>query len=259
MNKSKIIYTELTSNELIAEEIYRMILKVPTGESAFQNINPGQFVNVYLEQKDTLLPRPISICAVIENEVHLVYKVVGKGTERMALIKKGEKVRISTPLGNGYCCPSNKRILLVAGGTGIPSMVTLATRLKELNCHVTALMGYKDEKFLVADMEKCCDEIFVAMEEGTQEFKGNIVQLLLEGNYTADECFACGPKEMLKEVNNYCALKNIELQVSLEERMGCGYGVCLGCAITIKDPDPIRRRVCKDGPVFLGKQVVWDE
>ena len=246
-------------NRVITGDVYRMILKIPAGETAFESTNPGQFVNVYLEQKDTLLPRPISICLVKNDEIHLVYKVVGKGTERMALIKEGEKVRISTPLGNGYSCPSNKRVLLVAGGAGIPPMVALAMKLKNSNCHVVGLLGYRDDSFLVTDMEDCCDQVFVAMEGSTEGFKGNIVQLLQAGNYTAEECFACGPKAMLKEVNNYCALKGIPLQVSLEERMGCGYGACVGCAVTINDPLPVKRRVCKDGPVFLGSQVVWDE
>ena len=86
-----------------------------------------------------------------------------------------------------------------------------------------------------------------------------VVYLLKSANLEVDQCFACGPKAMLKEVSKYCASKNIDLQVSLEERMGCGYGACLGCAVTINDPGPVNKRVCKDGPVFLGSQVVWDD
>jgi dihydroorotate dehydrogenase electron transfer subunit len=259
MTKSRIISAELLENENIAEGIYRMVLQIPPQEADFKSMNPGQFVNVYLEDRDTLLPRPISICMVKDDELHLIYKVVGKGTERMAQIKEGTQVRITTPLGNGYLCTPNKKVLLIAGGTGIPPMVALATRLKAINCRVTALLGYREEKFLTQDMKSCCDEIFFAMETENQDYQGNIVQLLQQGNYTAEECFACGPKGMLKEVNEYCLLKGMNLQVSLEERMGCGYGACLGCTVTIKDPDPVKRRVCKDGPVFSGNKVVWDE
>lgn len=259
MSEQKIIYMELLENEKIANNIYRMVLKIPLSEIAFQNIIPGQFINIYLEQKDTLLPRPISICRVKKGELHLVYKVVGKGTQRLMQIKVGERVKISTPLGNGYSCSLNKKALIVAGGTGIPPMLGLAIRLKELNCHVTALLGYKDESFLFEDLKACCDDVFIAMEEGHQGFKGNVVDLFKSGNYMVDECFACGPKGMLKEVDSFCSLENISLQVSLEERMGCGYGACLGCVVTINDPQPVKKRVCKDGPVFIGRQVLWDE
>ena len=259
MSKSKVIYVPLVKNENIARDIYRMVLKIPKEEPAFRNTIPGQFVNVYLDEKDTLLPRPISICDVKDEELHLVYKVVGKGTQRMMTIKEGELVRITGPLGNGYSCPTNKRVLLIAGGTGIPSMVALAKRLKLLNCHVTSLLGYRDECFLVQDMNECCHEAFLAMETGDQGFKGNVVELLKSADTKVDFCYACGPKPMLKDVSEYCAYKNIELQVSLEERMGCGYGACLGCAVTINDPGPVKKRVCKDGPVFIGSQVVWDE
>lgn len=259
MCKSKIIYAALLRNEKIARDIYRMILKIPQGESAFEKAVPGQFVNVYLDEKDTLLPRPISICETKNRELHLVYKVVGKGTQRMKNIKKGDQVRITTPLGNGYYCPTNRRVLLIAGGTGIPSMVALSTRLKLLNCHVISLLGYRDECFLVQDMNACCDEVFLAMETGNEGYKGNVVDLLKTTDFKAEVCFACGPKPMLEEVSKYCDSKNIELQVSLEERMGCGFGACMGCAVTINDPEPMKKRVCKDGPVFLGRQVVWDE
>lgn len=259
MIKSKLIYTKLIENKSIAKNIYRMILKIPSGEDAFERTIPGQFINIYLEHKDSLLPRPISICMVKGDEIYLVYKAVGKGTERMALIRAGEKVKISTPMGNGFTCMPNKKVLLIAGGAGIPPMVALALKLKQLNCQVTGILGFKDESFLVRDMEECCDEVFVAMEERADGFKGNIVELLKEGNYTGEECFACGPKAMLKEVNSYCESKDITLQVSLEERMGCGYGACLGCAITINSPEPLKLRVCKDGPVFRGSQVAWDE
>lgn len=259
MSKSKIIYAPLLNNENIAQDIYRMVLDISHEASLFQKIVPGQFVNVYLDDKDTLLPRPISICELKKDELHLVYKVVGKGTRRMMDIKEGQEVKISTPLGNGYSCPTDKRVLLIGGGTGIPSMVALASRLKRLNCHVTAFLGFRDQDFLAQDMNECCDNVFLAMETGEQGFKGNVVDLLKSANLEVDQCFACGPKAMLKEVSKYCASKNIDLQVSLEERMGCGYGACLGCAVTINDPGPVNKRVCKDGPVFLGSQVVWDD
>lgn len=259
MKKSKIISTILIKNEAIALEVYRMILKLPEGEEGFKNMNPGQFVNVYLKEKDSLLPRPISICMLKDNEVHLVYKVVGKGTKRMAEIEEGQVVRISTPLGNGYNCPSNKEVLLVGGGAGIPPMLALAIKLKELKCQVRVLLGYKDQCFLLEEMRACCDEVIIAMETENENFHGNIVQCLSHGSYMAEEAFACGPKAMLREVNHYCSLKDIDLQVSLEERMGCGYGACWGCAVTIDDGSATKKRVCKDGPVFIGSQVVWDE
>lgn len=259
MTKSKIIHAPLLRNENIAQDVYRMVLQIAQEIQGFRDFIPGQFVNVYLKEKDTLLPRPISICEIKNDQLHLVYKCVGLGSQRMAEIKKGERVRISTPLGNGYSCPTNKKVLLIAGGTGIPSMVALASKLKQLNCHVTALLGYRDQGFLVQDMNRCCHDVFVAMETGQKAFKGNVIELLRENKLEADLCFACGPKAMLREVSRYCASKNIEVQVSLEERMACGYGACLGCAITINDPEPINKRVCKDGPVFLGSQVVWDE
>ncbi len=259
MDKSKIIYASLLSNDNIAQDIYRMVLDISHEISSFQNMVPGQFVNLYLDEKDTLLPRPISICELSKGKLHLVYKVVGIGTQRMMKMKNSQQIRISTPLGNGYSCPTDKRVLLIGGGTGIPSMVALASRLRQLNCEITALLGFRNQDFLVQDMNECCDNVFLAMETGERGFRGNVIELLKSTNLDFDQCFACGPKIMLKEVNNYCASKNIDLQVSLEERMGCGYGACLGCVVTINDPEPVNKRVCKDGPVFQGSQVVWDE
>jgi len=269
--KKKIINADILENTCIATGIYRMVIGGMEISRWFGEAIAGQFVNIYTDNAARLLPRPISLCRLEPDRFTVIYKAIGKGTQEMAGKKPGDKVRISTPLGNGYSESIDfaKNIMIAAGGVGVPPMLELAIRLRKRGCRITAILGFANESFLVEDFREVCDEVFVSTENGSEGFEGNALQLIKERGIVAEQCFACGPKAMLRSLNEYCGEQNIELLVSLEERMGCGYGACVGCSVTLlrkaepASPDSeiyeIKKKVCKDGPVFYGKEVAWDD
>jgi len=258
-----VVNCQVVENREIAVGIYKITIG---GESVLpicKDLAPGQFINVYMKDKSTLLPRPISICNIEKDAIELVYKVVGKGTGEMSGYKRGDSIRISSPLGNGFRLDadgSEKRAVLVAGGVGVPPMIELAKALKKLGMAVTGVFGFQEEPFLIREMEAHCDRLFIATENGMEGFHGNVIQLMVEQNITGDEFYSCGPKPMLKALALACEEMKVPVQVSLEERMGCGYGACVGCTCRIKEGEKVvQKAVCKDGPVFKGNEVVWDE
>lgn len=284
----KILIGKVLCNREIANEIYKMEIAMSTSDMGkvntadmdiattdTQNVKAGQFVNIYLEDKSLLLPRPISICDATDTSITIVYRVVGKGTNELSKYKENVAIRVSTPLGNGYFIEGidqgsvmkdykGKTVAVVGGGIGVPPMLLLAKRLKEKGAEVIATVGFQAEPFLIEELEKHCIEVHVATDNGVVGYHGNAVQMIRDKNISADEYFSCGPKVMLKALSDFCIQKNIPCQVSLEERMGCGYGACVGCTckIKVKTDNGIeiqQRRVCKHGPVFFGEEVVWDE
>ncbi|WP_312650932.1 dihydroorotate dehydrogenase electron transfer subunit [Aminipila sp.] len=267
----KIVTGKVLCNNLIAKDIYKMeISAADMGE-----IKPGQFVNIYLDDKSLLLPRPISICDATNNSITIVYRVVGKGTKVLSTYKERHNVRVSTPLGNGYFIEGidfggsiddykGKTVTVVGGGIGVPPMLFLAKKLKEKGAEVVAAVGFQAEPFLIEELEKHCIEVHVATDNGAVGFHGNAVQMIKAENMISDEYYSCGPKVMLKALSDFCVEKDIPCQVSLEERMGCGYGACVGCTCKVKvktdhGVEIQQKGVCKHGPVFFGEEVAWDE
>ncbi|WP_312352894.1 dihydroorotate dehydrogenase electron transfer subunit [Aminipila sp.] len=267
----KILTGKVMCNDEIAKKIYKMQISCPD----MGTVKAGQFVNIYLNDKSLLLPRPISICDADDNSITIVYRVVGKGTSILAEYKFSEPIRVSTPLGNGYFIEGTesggriddyrgKRAILAGGGIGVPPMVLLAKNLQEKGAEVIAAVGFQAEPFLIEELEKYCWEVHIATDNGITGFHGNAVQMIEEKNLTADEFYSCGPKVMLRALSELCMKKDIPCQVSLEERMGCGYGACVGCTCKIKvqterGMEIQQKGVCKHGPVFFGEEVVWDE
>ena len=251
----------------IAEGIYSLTVQYPE-VSAPEEVKPGQFVGVYPKNAASLLPRPISICEWNKEErtLRLVYRTVGKGTKEFSRLQTGDTVDLLGILGNGYEISSlkGKKVLLLGGGIGAPPMLGLAEALYEANKEagedpgnlVTAVMGYRTDDLFLAEEFGRVSRLLVSTDDGTAGVKGNVVdavRTLLEKVKEThfDAVCACGPMPMLKAL---CAKTDKPGQISLEARMGCGFGACMGCTIdTVNGP----KRVCREGPVFGREEIKW--
>jgi dihydroorotate dehydrogenase electron transfer subunit len=250
---------KIISQNLLAEGIYDMWLETPIAE----DVVPGQFVGVYTVNKAALLPRPISICEVDRERsaIRLVYRVVGAGTAEFALYQPEDNIMILGPLGNGFPLEkaAGKRAVVMGGGIGVPPLLETAKNLRALAGNggpesVKAVMGYRDSAtFLSEDFRKYA-ELYIASDDGSVGTKGNVIDVLREENIECDVIFACGPMPMLKGIAAYTREKGIKAYISLEERMACGVGACLGCVCKTKEVDAHSHvknaRICTDGPVF---------
>ena len=240
----------------IAGGIFDMWLETELAKEA----HPGQFIGVYPKNKSTLLLRPISICEVNEEKtaLRLVYRVAGQGTEEFSSYHTGEELQIIGILGNGFPLEKGKgkNVFLMGGGIGVPPILQLA---KELDAEKKILLGYRDGGlFLKEDFEPYGD-VYVATEDGSAGTKGNVMDAIKENALTAEVIFACGPMPMLRAIKKYAAENNIEAYISLEERMACGVGACLGCVCKTVQKDHHTNvnntRICVEGPVFLAEEV----
>ena len=246
---------KVLSQNKIAEGIYSMWIECEAASSA----KPGQFIDVYVNDDSKLLPRPISICEVKDNLLRIVYRVVGGGTKLMSTYVSGDSIDIIGPLGNGFDMKEGKAIL-VGGGIGIPPMVELAKALSEKigKENVIAVMGYRDELFLTEELESF-STVYIATEDGNTGTKGTVIDALNENGISGDVMYACGPIPMLKALKDWAIDKDIECQISLEERMACGIGACLACVCKTKEKDEhsnvCNKRICKDGPVFDAQEI----
>lgn len=239
--------------EEIADDIYSMWLRA---EKITEHAKAGQFVSVYSRDGSRLLPRPISICAIdkADSAIRLVYRVAGKGTEEFSHLHTGTHLNLVGPLGNGFP-KKEKKAFLIGGGIGIPPMLQLA---RELNCEKQIVLGYRDELFLYDEFKKE-GSVYVATEDGSFGTEGNVLDAIRENGLDAEIIYACGPTPMLRALKEYAAEKKMECWISMEERMACGIGACLGCVCQSKHKDNHsnvkNKRICKDGPVFRAEEV----
>lgn len=245
---------KVLSQQNLAEGVYSLLLSTRIAKEAV----PGQFINIFSEDGSKLLPRPISICEIDKEKdtIRVVYRVVGKGTLEFSSLSQGDTIEVMGPLGNGFPI-EGKTAIVVGGGIGVPPMLELA---KELAGNVTAVMGYRnDSLFLAEEFIDAASELIVATDDGSVGVHGTVVDAMVENDLTADVIYACGPKPMLKGVAEYALKRGIKCYVSMEERMACGVGACLGCVCQSKEVDDHshvkNKRVCKDGPVFLATEV----
>ncbi len=237
---------EIISNISLNESIYKMVLLGDT----LGIKSSGQFINIKLEGK--YLRRPISVCDYDEETITIIYKVVGSGTKQLSAMKKGEKLDILTGLGNGYDTQkSGNKPLLIGGGVGIPPLYRLCKELINAGKDVSVVLGFntKAESFYVDEFKDLGATVYVASVDGTLGIKGFVTDAL-PNEYSYFYC--CGPEPMLKAV--YKAT-NTSGQFSFEERMGCGFGACMGCSCkTITG----YKRICKDGPVLQKEEILWE-
>ena len=249
------------AQQCIADGIYD--LTIQTKEIA-AHAKPGQFVSVYSNAADKLLPRPISLCGIDKEAgtLRLVYRVTGPGTgtEEFSRLKAGDTVRVLGPLGNGFCVEPGKKAFLIGGGIGIPPMLGLAKSMKETGeAAFVSVMGYRDAQTFLLDELNEQSACFVASEDGSVGTKGNVLDAIRENQLQAEVIYACGPTPMLRALKAYAKEQGMTCYVSMEERMACGIGACLACVCNSKDTDAHsnvkNKRICKEGPVFLAEEV----
>ena len=212
---------------------------------------PGQFVNILLD--GLYLRRPISVCDYDESTLTLVYKVVGKGTEQMSRKAAGEKLDILTGLGNGYDLTlSGDRPVLLGGGVGVPPLYNLAKKLLAQGKKVSVILGFntKSEIFYEEEFKKLGCDVTVTTVDGSYGIQGFVTTALETMDYTY--FYTCGPEPMLKAI--YKA-SNTSGQMSFEERMGCGFGACMGCSCKTLTGN---KRICKEGPVMKKEEILWE-
>lgn len=237
---------EIKSNRMLAKNTYEMKLLGDT--SAFSA--PGQFLNIKLD--GFFLRRPISVCDYDENSITIIYKTVGKGTEKMSGMKEGEKLDILTGLGNGFDTQkSGTEPVVIGGGAGIPPMYKLAKELIAQGKTVSAILGFNgsDEVFYTDEFKKIGAEVYITTVDGSVGTKGFVTDALKNIDYTF--FYTCGPEPMLKAIYN--ASKTLG-ELSFEERMGCGFGACMGCSCKTKYGN---KRICKDGPILEMEEIIW--
>ncbi len=234
------------SNEPLTQDVYKMVLAGDTSAITA----PGQFVNIRLD--GLFLRRPISVCDYDAETLTLLYKVVGKGTEAMSRMKSGQ-LDILTGLGNGYdLTVAGEKPVLIGGGVGVPPMYNLAKKLLEMGKKVSVILGFneKSQIFYEEEFRQLGCDVTVTTVDGSYGLKGFVTDALKDMDYSY--FYTCGPEPMLKAVYKASVTSG---QMSFEERMGCGFGACMGCSCKTLTGC---KRICKDGPVMKKEEILWE-
>jgi dihydroorotate dehydrogenase electron transfer subunit len=237
---------EIISNKQLTDSIFEMILKGDTTSITA----PGQFINIKLD--GFYLRRPISICDYDNETVTIIYKVVGEGTEVMSKMTTGEKLDVLCGLGNGFdTSKSTDKPVLIGGGVGVPPMYNLCKKLVSEGKNVTVILGFnkKEEIFYEDEFKKLGADVKVTTVDGSYGVKGFVTDALKDTEYTY--FYTCGPMPMFKAIEATAVTSG---QYSFEERMGCGFGACMGCSCKTKYGN---KRICKDGPVLEREEIIW--
>lgn len=242
----EVIY-KVVSNQKIAKDVYKMILSGDTSAITA----PGQFVNLKLD--GFYLRRPISVCDCSPDSLTLIYKVVGGGTELMSMLEQGHKVNALTGLGNGYNTDkSGEKPLLVGGGVGVPPLYKLCRELVAKGVKPTVVMGFnsKDDVFYEQEFKDLGAEVYVATADGSYGEKGFVTDIIKRLDYSF--FYTCGPEPMFRAMSGVMKTSG---QYSFEERMGCGFGACMGCSCKTLTGN---KRICREGPVMNSEEIIWD-
>ena len=244
----KQVFLTVKENIALTDSVYKMVL---TGDVSGVT-NCGQFVNIKLD--GLFLRRPISVCDCEGDELTLVYKVVGKGTEQMSQMRGGEALDVLVGLGNGYdTSVSGNAPLLIGGGVGVPPMYMLCKRLVREGKKPTVILGFNkaDEIFYEKEFEALGVKVILSTVDGSYGIRGFVTNAMEEIDYSY--FYTCGPEPMLKAVYRAASTSG---QFSFEERMGCGFGACMGCSCKTVTG---YKRICKEGPVLCKEEILWEK
>jgi len=239
---------KVIENTPLTNIVFKMVLKGDVSDIK----NSGEFINIKLEGK--YLRRPISVCDIDATTVTIIYKVVGDGTEQMSEMPIGTELDVLVGLGNGYDLSlAGDAPLLLGGGVGVPPLYNLAKRLIEMGKKVTVVLGFntKDEIFFENEFKALGAETFVTTADGTYGIKGFVTDAMKDIEYSY--FYTCGPEPMLKAIYKASTTSG---QMSFEERMGCGFGACMGCSCKTLTG---YKRICKDGPVMKKEEILWED
>lgn len=242
----KVAMYKVTENKKIAKNVFEMHLEGDT--SAI--MASGQFVNIKID--GFYLRRPISVCDYDDKKIVIIYKVVGRGTEAMSKMPIGTELDVMTGLGNGYNLElSGEKPLLIGGGVGVPPMYNLCKKLTAMGKEVSVILGFNtaDEVFYKEKFEALGAKVYVATADGSLGTKGFVTDIIPELEYT--HFYTCGPEAMFKAIERTAKGTG---SFSFEERMGCGFGACMGCSCKTKYGN---KRICKDGPVLEREEIIW--
>ncbi|MBN2145340.1 MAG: dihydroorotate dehydrogenase electron transfer subunit [Candidatus Aureabacteria bacterium] len=266
--KSKIIEKHrsllVLSNRQIQKNFCLMQLECP---EETDSILPGQFLTVVLPSKESLIPRPFSILDAGKSKITIFYKILGKGTQLLSLIKKGEFLKVLFPLGNAFPNVPVNHLVLLSGGIGcVPIffyMKRLAQSHKTDTCKVKVYLGASDADhfFFLDQMKRWKFDISLSTDNGSLGKKGTCLDALKEDmkqGKKVSAMLACGPYPMLKAVAHFGEDRRIPAYLAMEQVMGCGFGACMGCAVPVKDKKQAYKMVCMDGPVFESKEIQWE-
>ncbi len=244
---------KIISNKKIARDALRLTVEAP-----FLSSKAGQFVMVKVS--DSLVPllrRPMSIAGHEGRELSIIYKTVGEGTKILATKKAGDEIDIDGPYGNWFDPPEGKKIIMVGGGAGIPPLLYFAKQNKNHGLNITAIVGgaSKDDIFGLEELNNACRKTIITTNDGSDGIKGFTIDALKDiENVNNCHIISCGPLGMLEAIEAFCESNGVSAEVSTEEKMGCGFGVCLGCMVETVEG---KKRVCVSGPVFKTGVIQW--
>ena len=247
-------WMEIISNTKIAQNVYEMKLK---GQGAGKITAPGQFVNIKVStlESQPYLRRPMSVCEYDDENLTIIYKVVGEGTNILKSKQPGEKLDMLLGLGNGFPLPDIQKAVLIGGGVGVPPMYELGKQLVQKGVEVTTILGFNSSiDVFYEDKFKALGDCYVATMDGSYGEKGNVVDVLKKYQLTYDKYFSCGPEKMLDALVKFDDQNGY---LSFEARMGCGFGACMGCSCKVKTKP--YKRICVEGPVLEASEVIINE
>ena len=239
---------KVVANEPLTPDVWRMVL---AGDTQWIT-RPGQFVNIELE--GLYLRRPISISDWSEDTITIIYKVVGRGTEQMSRMVAGQELDVLTGLGNGFDADVEcQKPLLVGGGVGVPPLYRLAKELIARGRKVSVVLGFNTAKevFYAEEFRSLGADVYVSTADGSVGTNGFVTDAIRENGVDFDFFYSCGPLPMLKAL---CDCTEVSGELSFEERMGCGFGACMGCSCKTLAGN---KRICKDGPVMKREEIIW--